>query len=470
MLYGERRVCGGGRGCAQGIGGGVGVPNTDQLLTNLNNDLNLNASYLLNSYFQDDENIQQFFKTNLSSCYCDMQSFSNTYQNCKEPLFISLNIQSLNSKFSELKSFIAELGKVNIFIDLIILQETWKVVFSKLLELPGYQPLISRNRRNMRGGGVGVYVRKGLNFKVKNNFEIFRHKTFENITLELSYQNKNFLISNIYHSPNPPNGCTQQAHHNDFLDILDGHLSDLSGTDKDVYVFLDANIDLLKLNSLELARNYMDVNISNGFLQLITKATRIQGSHYSLIDHILTNTNLDCYTSGTIVSDLSDHFVNFIKLPTTKQKIKTKPSFRRNFSQINVNNFKDSLSNLSWAETLSKNDVNLAFDSFWNDFNALYDLNFPLTKFKFNKNVHKINDYLTSGLLISRKTKILLHKKAASERTIEANQKYRTYRNLFNTLVRKSKKMYFETNLNSNKKNPKKNMGIAQGGGKLKQS
>ncbi len=87
-----------------------------------------------------------------------------------------------------------------------------------------------------------------------------------------------------------------------------------------------------------------------------------------------------------------------------------------------------------------------------------------------NKNVHKINDYLTSGLLISRKTKILLHKKAASERTIEANQKYRTYRNLFNTLVRKSKKMYFETNLNSNKKNPKKNMGIAQGGGKLKQS
>jgi exonuclease III len=294
MLYGEGRVCGGGgRECAQGIGGGVGVPNTDQLLTNLNNDLNLNASYLLNSYFQDDENTQQFFKTNLSSCYFDMQSFSNTYQHCKEPLFISLNIQSLNSKFSELKSFIAELGKVNIFIDLIILQETWNVVFSELLELPGYQPLISRNRRNMRGGGVGVYVRKGLNYKVKNNFEIFRHKTFENITLELAYQNKNFLISNIYHSPNPPNGCTQQAHHNDFLDILDGHLSDLSGTDKDVYVFLDANIDLLKLNSLELARNYMDVNISNGFLQLITKATRIQGSHYSLIDHILTNTNLD---------------------------------------------------------------------------------------------------------------------------------------------------------------------------------
>jgi len=36
----------------------------------------------------------------------------------------------------------------------------------------------------------------------------------------------------------------------------------------------------------------MDVNLSNDFVQLICRATRIQDIHFSLIDHILTNTNL----------------------------------------------------------------------------------------------------------------------------------------------------------------------------------
>ena len=70
---------------------------------------------------------------------------------------------------------IGELNKSNVSIDLIILQETWNVVFAELLELPGYQPLITRNRRNMRGGGVGMYIRKGVNLKIKKNLEIFQH-------------------------------------------------------------------------------------------------------------------------------------------------------------------------------------------------------------------------------------------------------------------------------------------------------
>jgi hypothetical protein len=55
-----------------------------------------------------------------------------------------------------------------------------------------------------------------------------------------------------------------------------------------------------------------------------------------------------------------------------------------------------------------------------------------------------------------RKTKLALCKQAAIERTPESTLKYKTYRNLFNTLMRKSKKMYFDTGLQNNRKNPKK--------------
>jgi hypothetical protein len=34
----------------------------------------------------------------------------------------------------------------------------------------------------------------------------------------------------------------------------------------------------------------------------------------------------------------------------------------------------------------------------------LFDISFPLTKIKFNKNLHKINNFMSAGLLISRGT------------------------------------------------------------------
>jgi hypothetical protein len=84
----------------------------------------------------------------------------------------------------------------------------------------------------------------------------------------------------------------------------------------------------------------MDINILNGFLQLITKATRIQGVSYSLIDHILTNSNLKTYKAGVIISDISDHFINFIELPTTHKQIFGKQTYKRNMSNENITNFK----------------------------------------------------------------------------------------------------------------------------------
>ncbi len=151
-------------------------------------------------------------------------------------------------------------------------------------------------------------------------------------------------------------------HSNNFLELLDSHLNSLSSTNKEVYVFLDANVDLLKLNTNNLSSEYMDINLSNGFVQLICKATRIQGAHFSLIDHIWTNTNLPTYKTGTIVSDISDHFIYFIELPLEKVINKPKSDFKRKFTADNITSFKESLANLNWVEVCSDLDVNRSFD------------------------------------------------------------------------------------------------------------
>ncbi len=43
----------------------------------------------------------------------------------------------------------------NVKIDVIALQETWEIQDPDHLMLPGFQKIVFKNRRDMRGGGVG---------------------------------------------------------------------------------------------------------------------------------------------------------------------------------------------------------------------------------------------------------------------------------------------------------------------------
>jgi hypothetical protein len=70
---------------------------------------------------------------------------------------------------------------------------------------------------------VGIYVRNGINCKVQTDLESYKLKTFENIMLEIQYQNKHILISNIYRSPNPPPLTTISEHLDNFIETLDSH-------------------------------------------------------------------------------------------------------------------------------------------------------------------------------------------------------------------------------------------------------
>jgi hypothetical protein len=132
----------------------------------------------------------------------------------------------------------------------------------------------------------------------------------------------------------------------------------------------------------------------------------------------------------------------------------------RRFNPENLNRFKILLSGVNWNTTTQATDVDISFNTFWNEFKQLYDLCFPLTLTKFNRNIHRVNGYMTAGLLISRTTKNKLHKTAICFPLPENVTKYKNYRNLYNTLLRKSKSKYFEDSLNENVKNPKKTWDI----------
>jgi hypothetical protein len=63
---------------------------------------------------------------------------------------------------------------------------------------------------------------------------------------------------------------------------------------------------------------------------------------------------------------------------------------------------------------------------------------------------------MTAGLLLSRNTKSKLHKLMLNNPTAFKCEGYRKFRNMYNTVLRNSKKLYFENNLQIHKKNPRK--------------
>ena len=110
----------------------------------------------------------------------------------------------------------------------------------------------------------------------------------------------------------------------------------------------------------------------------------------------------------------------------------------------NIERFRASLSNISWRNVTSSDDTNIAFELFWTNFNALFELNFPEKTVEFNKNLHPKQPFLTKGLLISRKNKLELHKLLLQSPTDFNITKYKQYRNIYATILRKSKQMYYE--------------------------
>jgi hypothetical protein len=362
------------------------------------------------------------------------------------------------SKHEALSMELSELKQKNVCIDAIAIQETWDIRYPELVSLEGFNPVIFKRRRDMRGGGVGFYIRSGLQAEIIETLSPFENKIIEAITVQLSYPNtgKKVLLSSIYRSNGPIVNVTASQQLESFMNSFSHLLNDLNATNRTSFVFLDANINLFNLQNADVS-HYMNCILEKGFLQLITKATRIQNDSKTLIDHVLSNSRDLNICSGTLISDVSDHYFTFLlssHAPAPKQTHRTVVT--RDFSLANLLEFRGRLATADWTCVYDKSEVDAAYDEFWNIYSLIYNQTFQAKRQRFNKNIHKLQNFMTNGLLISRKTKNLLYKASISDPSMVNRVKYTTYKAVYQRVLRAAKKLYFTSKLEQNVKNPKK--------------
>ncbi len=295
----------------------------------------------------------------------------------------------------------------------------------------------------------------------------FIDKIFESITIEAIINNKKCILCNYYRSPSPVQNMSSNDQLNEFVDVVDNLSSHLSNLNTPTYIFSDSNLNLLNFSSTEHSENYLHSLHSNGFLLTNFKASRMYKDSFSLIDHIFSNNINPNIETGSVIDDISDHFVNFIQIPYTKNKKTNINHASRIHTPNAILMFRDALRSLNWLDVVSSQDVNTSCNNFWQTFKPLYDIHFPIAYIRPNKNIYKINNFMTKGLLISRINKNKLHKSYLSNPTPVSFNNFKTYRNIYNALIRKSKKLHHQQQLRTFKHNPKKTWSMQWVGGIL---
>ena len=196
------------------------------------------------------------------SSYYDYDKFNDFAKENKDRFnILSTNIQSINSKFSELELFLEYLDSINFKFNVICMQETWKAEgddFSQFM-LQGYN-CITQGKSSSTKGGLVIYIDDKYKADVISNLNSYEH--WEGLIIKVNGGNlsKTLTIGNIYRPPK-----TLNEHINAFINEFSSVVASLGDSNNELIFAGDFNINLLKINDNEVYSNFFDTLISHSF-------------------------------------------------------------------------------------------------------------------------------------------------------------------------------------------------------------
>ena len=366
--------------------------------------------------------------------------------------FLSMNIQSLNAKFDQLKILIHYLNDRGCEFSAICIQETWFSDFTdtSLYNINGYN-LLSQSKICSAHGGLCIYLNIKYDYKIKP--DVYKTSDIwegQFVEIRCSQCARTFILRNLFYRPPIDLNHNYQT----FIDELTPVLNQLNKKNKEVVIAGDFNIDLLRLNEKPIFNDYFDMLITNHFIPTITLPTRLSARSASLLDNFICNSTLSSSPkpSGIIISDLSDHFPYFLLLDT---QVVSKPPPKsitiQKFDSHSVQSFKATVASANIYNNLNKEisaDPNINYNIIQNTITAAKTKSFPVKTFRYNKHKHKNSQWITQGLIKSIKNRDKLYANLKSLNTGDENYNdlklnLCTYNKIIKKCIRKAEKIYY---------------------------
>ena len=248
---------------------------------------------------------------------------------------------------------------------------------------------------------------------------IYKSGELESTFIEIiNHKKSNILVGCIYRHP-----VMDLNEFNDYY--LNELLHKLSSENKSVILLGDFNVDLMKYDNHHSTNGFLDSLSLHLFLPHITQPNRIRDTSKTLIDNIFSSTLIENTISGHLTATISDHYFS-----------------------------------VDWNSLFHNDkDVNLYFNIFFKRINAILDNHAPLRNVTKKKLRFRSKSWITLGLQKTISIKNNLFAKFLKSNNInqknEMHIKYKQYRNLISTLLKRSKCSYFTKIFNDNLNNLK---------------
>ena len=320
------------------------------------------------------------------------QQKHTTHSKSNELKVLSLNIRSLSKNILTIKDDIEQYQKF----DILCFNET-NCVIDKLpnglddLLLDGFHdPIVQAPIRNTgRGGGLAIYINTNIcDFddieKIDPNPDPTNfHGEFQFLEIKrCKGSNNTIILGNVYRSPsrNP----------NEFNTLLDATLTRLTRhSKKHVLIVGDFNIDLIQHDKDINSQNLIENTTQHGFIQVVSRPTRITDHSATLIDHVYTSKIQNILNCDILTVDLSDHLATMTTLLLGNITENLVPKFRKTdmgtsefriFNEANDMRFKQLIDEENWDTVTpdDSHDAQAQYDTFMETYTRHYNSAYPL--------------------------------------------------------------------------------------------
>ena len=219
----------------------------------------------------------------------------------------------------------------------------------------------------------------------------------------------------------------------------------------------DFNVNLLNVETHKPTEEFVNAMSTNFFEPHIVKPTRITYHTATLIDNIFFN-SIDFHTiSGNVVYDLSDHLPNFLIINDLDILCDSKDRvFVRDFSRLNEDSVLNDFATIQWQDVLSESrNVNQLFDVFFSKCSEIVNKHLSMRKLSRREVKFNSKPWITKGLRKSINNKNIMYRHFVRTKSSYSHHEYKMYRNKLTSLLRLSKKLYYQSYFKINQHNMK---------------
>lgn len=196
-------------------------------------------------------------------------------------------------------------------------------ILNNEVHLDGYEKIRKDRYTNGRnGGGVCVYVRNNLNYRIRNDL---MHENLEFLIIEISKpRSKPFLVGTWYIPPNSQR---------ELLNLFEDSIERIDTENSELYLLGDLNCNLFSHDHDTNTSDVVHIMDLYDLTQLITEPTRITPVSQTLIDLCITNYPEKISASGVLTLGISDHSLIYIVRKSAHPKLTTKIIKRKNLEK-----------------------------------------------------------------------------------------------------------------------------------------